>query len=68
MSEWDDLVRQETIKERALEVVQERRAWLFNSLEPSVVPGIHELELNVGEPALEILPQEAAELFAVLVR
>jgi threonine aldolase len=52
--------------ERALDLAQERRVWLFNRLEPTVVPGINKLELNVGEPALDISPQEAAELFATV--
>jgi threonine aldolase len=55
------------LQERALDLARERRVWLFHRLEPSVVPGIHKLELNVGEPALEISPHEAAELFATVV-
>jgi threonine aldolase len=53
--------------ERALDLAQQRRVWLFNRPEPSVVPGINKIELNIGEPALEIVPQEAAELFATVV-
>lgn len=56
----------ETLQDRALALAQERRVWLFNHLEPSVVPGVNKLELNVGEPALDISPHEAAELFAVV--
>ena len=53
--------------ERALDLAEERRVWLFNQVHPSVVPGISKLELNIGEPALEISPQETAELFGALV-
>jgi len=55
------------LQERALDLAQERRVWMFHKLEPSVVPGINMLELNVGEPALDISPQEAAELFAAVI-
>ena len=34
---------------------------------PTVVPNVTKLELNIGEPALEITPAEAAELFATVV-
>ncbi|HWE14200.1 MAG TPA: beta-eliminating lyase-related protein [Solirubrobacteraceae bacterium] len=53
--------------ERMLDQAQEHGVWLANRLEPSVVPNVSKLELNVGEPALEISPKEAAELFATLV-
>ena len=53
--------------ERALDVAERRRVWLFNQLEPTDVPEVHKLELIVGEPALEISPQEAAELLAEVV-
>ena len=32
----------------------------------SVVPNVNKLELNIGEPALDITPGEAAELFAIV--
>jgi threonine aldolase len=57
----------ETLWERALDVAEKQRVWLFNKPEPTVVPGVHKVELNVGEPALEISPQEAAELMAAVV-
>ena len=47
---------------------RERGVWLFHRLAPSVVPNVGMLELTVGEPALEISPQEAAELFQIVVR
>jgi threonine aldolase len=56
----------DALQERALDLAQERGVWLFHQLEPSVVPAINKLELNVGEPALDISAQEAAELFAML--
>jgi threonine aldolase len=54
------------LQHRALDLARERRIWLFYFLEPSVVPGINKLELNVGEPALEISSLEAAELFGAV--
>ncbi len=56
-----------TLQERALDLAQERRVWRFKRLEPSVVPGVNKLEVNIGEPALDISPREAAELFATVV-
>jgi threonine aldolase len=53
----------DALRERALDLAEERRIWLFNRLEPTVVPGVHVLELNIGEPALEITAEEAAQLF-----
>jgi hypothetical protein len=50
-----------------LDVAQTRGVWLANRPEPTVVPDMNKLELNIGEPALEITPQEAAELFSALV-
>jgi threonine aldolase len=52
---------------RALDLARERGVWLFNPPEPSVVPGVCRIELNIGEPALEISPTEAAELFAAVI-
>jgi threonine aldolase len=57
----------DVMRERALDVAEERRVWLFNRLQPSVVPGVQKLEVNLGEPALEISPEEAAELLALVV-
>lgn len=53
--------------ERMLDQAQAHGVWLANRIEPSVVPNISKLELNVGDPALEISPREAAELFAAVV-
>jgi len=57
----------EVIRERAFHVAQERRVWLFDTLAPSVVPHVSKIELSIGEPALEISPEEAVELFQLLV-
>jgi threonine aldolase len=54
------------LQERALDLAQERRVWLFHQLQPSVVPNVSKLELNIGEPALAITPQLAAEMFALV--
>jgi hypothetical protein len=56
----------DALQERALAVARERRVWLFNRIEPSVMPGINKVEVNIGEPALDISPPEAAELFAAV--
>jgi len=56
-----------TLQKRALDVARERRVWLFHDLGPTPAPGVHKLELNLGEPALEIPPTEAAELFAEIL-
>ncbi len=53
--------------ERALDLAEQRRVWLFNRLEPTVVPHVNRFELTVGEPALEVPPVEAAELIAAVV-
>jgi hypothetical protein len=50
-----------------LDLAQLRGVWLANRLEPSVVPNVAKLELNIGEPGLEITPGEAAEPFASIV-
>jgi threonine aldolase len=53
--------------ERMLDQAQAHGVWLANRIEPTVVPDVSKLELNIGEPALEIGPAEAAELFAAVV-
>jgi threonine aldolase len=53
---------------RMLELAQARRVWLASRLEASVVPAVSKLEIHVGEPALAIAPEEAAELFSAVVR
>jgi hypothetical protein len=57
----------DTLHERALALAEERGVWLFNRPEPTVVPGVHFLELTMGEPALEVSPEEAAELYAAVL-
>jgi threonine aldolase len=57
----------QTLSERALDVAEDRHVWLFHRLAPSVVPNVSVLELNVGEPALEISPDEASELFKLVL-
>ena len=56
----------ETLEQRSLDVAEQRRVWLFHRVAPSVVPNVNAIELNVGEPALEISPDEAAELFRIV--
>jgi threonine aldolase len=57
----------ELLQERALDVAEQRHVWLFHRVAPSVVPNMNVIEMNVGEPALEISPGEAAELFEMVV-
>lgn len=47
-------------------ISRRRGVWLFNALEPSVVPDVSRAELNIGAPALEVSAVEAAQLFAQL--
>lgn len=56
-----------TVRQRATRIALERRVWLFDTLAPTVVPDVSKIEVSVGEPALEISPAEAAELFQMLV-
>lgn len=53
--------------ERMLDQAQVHRVWLASRIEPSVVPNVSKLELNIGEPAVEISAKEASELFAAVV-
>lgn len=57
----------QTVRERATRIAMERRVWLFDTLAPTVVPDVSKVELSIGEPALEISPEEAAELFQILI-
>ncbi len=56
----------QTLERRSLDIAERRRVWLFHRVAPSVVPNVNAIELNVGEPALEISPDEAAELFRIV--
>ncbi len=56
----------EELERRALDVAEERRVWLFHRVQPTALPAVHKVELNVGKPALAVSPDEAAELFARL--
>lgn len=58
----------DVLGERALDLAERERVWLFHQLQPTVVPGVSKLEVNIGQPALEIGPEEAARLFATLIR
>jgi threonine aldolase len=57
----------QTLRERALDIAEERHVWLFHRLAPSVVPNVNVIEINIGEPGLEVSPDEAAELFGLVV-
>jgi threonine aldolase len=55
------------LERRAVDVALDRRVWLFGQLQPTPSPAMQRLELTVGEPALEVSPSEAAELFALVM-
>jgi threonine aldolase len=54
--------------QRALEIAAQQRVWLFGPLSPALEPGTSKIEINIGEPGLEITPAEVAELFGELTR
>jgi threonine aldolase len=56
----------EMLWKRALALAAERHVWLFGPPRPALLPGTSKIEINIGEPALEIPPSEVAELFALL--
>jgi threonine aldolase len=59
----------EGLAQRSLQLARERGVWLFAppALGATAVDGVSKLELNVGEPALEISPSQAAELFSIVL-
>jgi threonine aldolase len=56
----------EVLWRRALDIAAEQGVWLCGPLKPALVPGTSKIEVNIGEPALEIAPLEVAELFTQL--
>jgi hypothetical protein len=59
----------EQLVARSLQLARERGVWLFAppALAATGVDQVSKLELNVGEPALEISPAVAAELFSIVL-
>jgi hypothetical protein len=57
----------EELQRRSLELARERGVWLFGPLQPAAGDRAGRLEINIGEPALEISPDEAAELFSLVL-
>jgi threonine aldolase len=55
------------LRERALDVSQQRGVWLWHHVDPTVVTGVCKVELYVGEPSLEVSPEEAAGLVAAVL-
>ncbi len=51
----------------ALALAEETKIWFGHSFVPTGVPAVQRLEIAIGEPALEVGPGEARELFATLV-
>jgi threonine aldolase len=56
----------ELLWRRALEIAAGQGVWLFGPLKPALLPGTSMIEVNIGEPALEITAAEIAELFTQL--
>ncbi|MHB1569560.1 MAG: threonine aldolase family protein [Solirubrobacteraceae bacterium] len=57
----------DAIFKRALDLARERRIWLFGPPKPGLGADTCKLELNIGEPALELSPSEVAEQFAIVL-
>ena len=51
----------------ALAVAEEAGIWFGDTFSPTAVPGVQRLELFLGEPALEVSPEDARALFAALL-
>lgn len=56
-----------TLWDRALDLAAREGVWLVGRPDAAVAPGVSKVEVNVGEPALQIAPGEAAELFGRLL-
>jgi threonine aldolase len=57
----------DAIFERALTVAREQRVWILPALQPTALPGVSRAEITIGEPALAISPQEAADLLTEIM-
>jgi hypothetical protein len=59
----------EQLARRSLQLAREQGVWLFAppALGVTGVDRVSKLELDVGEPALEISPGQAAELFSIVL-
>jgi threonine aldolase len=57
----------DTLFARAVELARQRGVWLFNQPQPMPSPAACKIELNLGEPALQIAPSEVAEVFSILL-
>jgi threonine aldolase len=57
----------ESLEGRALELARERGVWLFGPLRPTEVDDVSRIEINVGEPALDISPAAAGEMFGLVL-
>ena len=60
-------IEAERAVETALELAEETRIWFGDTFVPTAVPAVQRLELAIGEPALEVGPDEVRALFAALV-
>lgn len=59
----------ESLLDAALSLAEERRVFLFARLNTTTLPDRHRHELSIGEPSLELEPDEVRELYAeVLAR
>jgi threonine aldolase len=57
----------ERLQEAALDVTEERGVWTGRSWTPTEDPAVQRTELWIGEDALEVPPDEAAELYRELL-
>jgi threonine aldolase len=57
----------ERLEEAALDVTEERGVWVGRGWTPTEDPAVQRTELWIGEDALEVPPEEAAELYRELL-
>jgi threonine aldolase len=57
----------ERATEAALAIAEETRIWFGDTFLPTEVPAVQRFELAIGEPALEVSPDEARAIFAALL-
>jgi threonine aldolase len=57
----------ETLFERAVQIARDQRVWLIGPPAPTALPGVGRAEINIGRAALELAPDEVAQLLAAVV-
>lgn len=53
--------------EAALALAEETRIWFGDTFLATAVPAVQKLEIAIGEPSLEVRPEEARALFGALI-